>query len=172
MFLCLFFLLFLFLPYCICCLLFQGSSMNSFFFLVSALLSLVQWFVWASYRVRLCWVFVCFSSYGQGWVRWSPCLLMIGFVFLFCFLFRWGVLHRVLLVVGWCQVLYSSGFLCVSPHYLVLPRVSSLVVLVLWVSVPTPKAQGLISSESTTHRSQEDSPKIPNPALVFLQDIQ
>ena len=55
-------------------------------------------------------------------------MLMIAFVFLFCLLFRWGVLHRVLLVVGWCQVLYSSGFLCVSSHCLILPRVSSLVV--------------------------------------------
>ena len=36
---------------------------------------------------------------------------MIGFVFLFCLFFRWGVLHRLLLVVGWCWVLYSSGFL-------------------------------------------------------------
>ena len=50
---------------------------------------------------------------------------MSGFVFLFCLLFRWGVLHRVLLVVGCCQVLYSSGFLCVNSHYLILPRVSS-----------------------------------------------
>ena len=32
---------------------------------------------------------------------------MIWFVFL---LFRWGILHRVLLVVGWCQVLYSVQF--------------------------------------------------------------
>ena len=64
-------------------------------------------------------IFVCFSSDGQGWVRWLSCLLMIGFVFLFCLLSRWGVLHRVLLVVGWCQVLYSSGFLCVSSHYLI-----------------------------------------------------
>ena len=54
-------------------------------------------------------------------------------------LFRWGVLHRVLLVVGWCWVLYSRGFLCVSSHYLILPRVG------FGVSVPTPKAQGLIS---------------------------
>ena len=29
---------------------------------------------------------------------------MIGFVFLFCLLFRWGVLHRVLLVFGCCWV--------------------------------------------------------------------
>ena len=50
---------------------------------------------------------------------------MIGFVFLLCLLFRWGILHRVLLVVGWCSVLHSSGFICVSSHYLVLPRVRS-----------------------------------------------
>ena len=50
---------------------------------------------------------------------------MIWFVFLFCLLFRWGVVHWVLLVVGWWQVLYSSGFLCVSSHYLILPRVSN-----------------------------------------------
>ena len=32
---------------------------------------------------------------------------------------------QVLLVVGWCHILYSSGFLCVSSHYFILPRVSS-----------------------------------------------
>ena len=53
---------------------------------------------------------------------------MIWFVFLFYLLFRWGILHSVQLVVGWCRVLYSSGFLCVTSHYLILPRVSSLVV--------------------------------------------
>ena len=45
------------------------------------------------------------------------------------FHFRWGILHRVLLVIGWCWVLYSSGFICVSSHYLMRPRVNSLVVL-------------------------------------------
>ena len=68
---------------------------------------------------------------------------MIGFVCLFCLLFRWSILHRVLLVVGWCWVLYSSGFLCVISHYLILPRVSYLVVYCLGVSAPTPKTQGL-----------------------------
>jgi len=44
--------------------------------------------------------------------------------------------------------LYSSDFLCGSPHYLILPRVSSsLIVWVLGVSVPTPDAQGLISGQ-------------------------
>ena len=72
---------------------------------------------------------------------------MTGFVFLCCLLFARGFLHRVLMVVGWCQVLYSSGFLCVSSHYLILPMVSSLVVYGLGVSAPTPKAQGLISGQ-------------------------
>ena len=52
-------------------------------------------------------------------------MLMIWFVFLFCLLFSWGVLHRVLFVVVWCQVLYSSGFLFMSSHYLILPSVTS-----------------------------------------------
>ena len=69
---------------------------------------------------------------------------MIGFVFLFCLLFRCDILHRVLLVVLWCWVLYSSGFLCVSSHYSILPRVSSPVFYGLGISGPTPKAKGLI----------------------------
>ena len=43
---------------------------------------------------------------------------MVGFVFLFCLLFIWGILHRVLLVVGGCWVLHSSGFFHVSSYYL------------------------------------------------------
>ena len=53
----------------------------------------------------------------------------------------------MLLVVGSCWVLYSSGFLSVRSHYLILPNVSSLVVWGLGVSVPTPKAQGFISGQ-------------------------
>ena len=46
---------------------------------------------------------------------------------------------------GWVMPsLYSYGFLCVSSHYLILPRISSLVAQSLGVSAPTPKAQGLI----------------------------
>ena len=41
--------------------------------------------------------------------------------------------------------MYSSGFLSVSSHYLILPRVSSLVVQGNGDSAPTSKAQGLIS---------------------------
>ena len=69
---------------------------------------------------------------------------MIRFVFLLCLLFRWGILHRMLLLVWWGQVVYSSGVLCVNSHSLILPRVSFLVIKDLGASVPTPKAQGLI----------------------------
>ena len=72
---------------------------------------------------------------------------MVGFVFLFCLLFRWGIFHRVLLVFGWFCILYSSGFLCESSHYLIPTRVISLAVYCLGVSAPTPKAQGLISGQ-------------------------
>ena len=63
---------------------------------------------------------------------------MIGFIFLFCLLFRWGVLHRVLLVIGWCRVLYSSDFLFVSSHYLIpakaiAPHSSTLAWKIPWV---------------------------------------
>ena len=50
-------------------------------------------------------------------------------------------------MVGCCWVLYSSDFLCVSFHYLIPPRVGSLVISGLGVSGPTPKAQGLISGQ-------------------------
>ena len=71
---------------------------------------------------------------------------MIGCVFLSYLLFGWGVLRRVLLVAVWCRVLYWSGFLGGSAHYLIFPRVrSSLVVSGPGVSVPSPKAYGLIS---------------------------
>ena len=68
---------------------------------------------------------------------------MIGSVYLFCLLFRWGILHMVLLVVGWCQVLYSNGSLWVSSHYLTPPRVSSLVVLGFCSQCSHSKASGL-----------------------------
>ena len=51
------------------------------------------------------------------------------------------------LVIGRCWVLYSSGFHCVSSHYLIRPRVISLVVLDFGVSALTPSAEGLISGQ-------------------------
>ena len=48
---------------------------------------------------------------------------------------------------GWVMLgLYYSGFLFVSCHFLIPPRVSSLIVQGLGFSTPTPKAQGLISA--------------------------
>ena len=84
----------------------------------------------------------------MGKAEWGGNPVCWWFGLYFCFVCCFCVLHRVLLVVGWwCRVSYSSGFLCVSSHYLILPRVSSLVVQGLGVSAPTPKAQGLISSQ-------------------------
>jgi len=49
---------------------------------------------------------------------------------------------------GWVMPdLVFKGFLYVSSHYLILPRISSLVVQSLGVSAPTPKAQGLMSGQ-------------------------
>ena len=85
----------------------------------------------------------------MGKAEWggNPVCWWLGLYFCFVCCLNEVVIHRVLLVVGWCQVLYSSGFLCVSSHYLIFPRFSSLVVEGLGVSAPTPKAQGLISGQ-------------------------
>ena len=127
---------------------FPWRRLSSSFLWVSSLLKLAQWFVWALYRVRfvLSICFFVFPLMGKGEWGGNPVCWWFG-LFLFCLLFRWGMLHRVLLVGGWCRVLYSSGFLCVCSHYLILLRVSSLVVKGVGVSAPTPKAQGLISGQ-------------------------
>ena len=90
--------------------------------------------------------FVCLFLFWRSRLRVVVILSADDWVHIFAlFVFRWGILHMVLLVVGWCQVLYSSGFLWVNSHYLILPRVSSLVFYGPGVSSPFPKAQGLIS---------------------------
>ena len=99
----------------------------------------------------MCWVF-----FPLWWARLSEVIILSDddWVCIFiCLLFGWCVLLRVLLVVWWYQVLYSSGFLCGSSHYLILPRVSSLVVYAIGVSAPTPKSQGFISGQEwRSHR--------------------
>ena len=125
-FLCLFII---FLTYCVWGLLSQVWRLNYFFLLVSALLRLVQRFVQALYRWELCWVFVCLFFLWRA--RLSEVVILSAddwVCIFFCLLFRWSILHRMLLLVGWCLVLYSGGFLCVSSHCLILPRASSLVV--------------------------------------------
>ena len=65
---------------------------------------------------------------------------------------------------GWVMwVLYLSGFLCVSSHYLIVPRISFLVVYSLGVSPPTPKAQGLISGQEQ---------RFPKLFVMALSDIK
>ena len=125
----------------------QASRLNSFFLLVSALLKLVQWFVKASYRVIFVLSFHLFVFPLIGKAEWGGNSVCWWLGLYFYLLFRWGILHRVLLVFGWCQVLYSSGFLCVSSHCRILHRVSSLVVYGFGVNAPTPKSQGLISGQ-------------------------
>ena len=65
---------------------------------------------------------------------------------MFCLLFRWGLLHRLLLVDEWCHVLYLRGFLYVSSQYLILPMASSLVVG-FCSQCSHFKTQGLISGQ-------------------------
>ena len=91
---------------------------------------LVQWFVWASHRVRFVLIEILFVCLFFLWLARPSEVVTLSADDWVCFVlfFRWGVLHRVLLVVGWCWVLCSSGFLCVSSHYLILPRVSSMVI--------------------------------------------
>ena len=100
-----------------------------------------------TYRVRFVLSFCLFIFPQMCKAEWGGSPACWWFGLYFCLLFRWGILHRVLLVAGWCQVLYSSSFLCVSSHYVILPTVSSLVVYGLGVSAPTSQAQGLISGQ-------------------------
>ena len=88
--------------------------------------------------------FVCL--FFLWWARLSEVvtfLLMIGFVFLFCLFFRWGVLHRVLLVAGWCQVLIQVvSFVWVLSIWYHLGLLSGN--LGSWSQCSHSKAQGLI----------------------------
>ena len=65
---------------------FPWRRLNSFFLLVSSLLRLIQWFVWASYRVRFvlsfCLMFV-FPLMGKA--EWGGALVCWWLVFYFCF---------------------------------------------------------------------------------------
>ena len=103
----------------------QGWIFPSFWFLPS--------YVWSNglceFGWDLCWVFVClfFSLVGKAEWGGNPLYWWLGFCFVL-FVQIFSTLSRVLLVVEWCQVLYSSGFLYVSSHYLIITRINSLVV--------------------------------------------
>ena len=67
----------------------QASRLNSFFLLVSAFLMLVQWFVWALYRVRfvlrLC-LFVCLFVFPlMGKAEWGGTSVCWWLGWYFCF---------------------------------------------------------------------------------------
>ena len=107
----------------------MGSQRVGHDWVTSLSLSLVQWFVWASYGVSLCWFFVCLfvfplmdkDEWGSNLVCWWPGLY---FSFVCCLdevsctgCYWWlGDAGSCIQVVSFCEF-----------HYLILPRVSSLV---------------------------------------------
>ena len=64
---------------------FPWKMLNSFFLFVSALLRLVQWFVWASYRVRFVLSFCLFVFPLMGKAEWgcTPVCWWLGLYFCF-----------------------------------------------------------------------------------------
>ena len=77
------------------------------------------------YRVRFVLSFCLFVFPLKGKAEWdgNPVCFWLGLYF--CFV---CCLDEASCTAGWCWVLYSSGFFRMSSHYLILPRVSSLVV--------------------------------------------
>ena len=85
---------------------------------------------------------------------WEACLLMIGFVFLSCLWFGWGILLWVMPADGWCQVLDTGGGLCGSSHWLILPGIrKSPAVWCPGLRTPTPEVQvPPVIEESRSHK--------------------
>ena len=114
--------------------------LNSF----SGSLTISSSFIWTCVFILCSFTCVVCNLYlhsgGRRWVffplmdkaEWgsNPVCWWLGLYFcLVCCLDDVSCTTRVLLVVGWCWVLYTSGCLCGSSHYLILPRVrSSLIV--------------------------------------------
>ena len=126
-FLC-FFIIIIFLTYYVWGLLFLGSMLNSFFLLVSSLLRLAQWFVWAMCRVRFMlrfFLLLLFVFPLMGKAEWgdNPVCWWLGLYFCFvccldeasCTGFYWclGEARTCIPVVSFVWVLtlwYSLGF--------------------------------------------------------------
>ena len=127
---------------------FPWRRLNSFFLLLSDLLRLVQWFVWASYRVKFVPSF-CLSVFPlMSLAEWgsNPVFWWLGLYFcLVCCLDEASCTgcYWWLGDIGSC--IQVASFVWVLN--LLLSRVSSLVVWGLGVSAPTPKAQGSISAQ-------------------------
>ena len=149
----------------------QASRLNSFFLLVSVLLRLVHWFVSALHRVRFelsfCLFFLWWAMLNEVGSLPSDGLVCI---FILLLLFRWGLLHKALPVVGWFQVLHSGGFLCVISHYLRL-----VLELVLWISrvlgsvlpLQMLRAWSLSKDQPTSNLPKRISPEMKGPLLEF-----
>ena len=109
----------------------QASRLIFFFLLVSALLWLQQWFVYGWFPIgwNLWWVFVCL--FFLCWPRLSKVVILSAddCVFIFYLFVFWMMYPTEGASGGWVMPsVVFKGFLSVSSHYLILPRVSSLVV--------------------------------------------
>ena len=121
--------------------------MNSFFRLLSAFLRLVQWLVWASYRVRsvLSFCLFVFPLMSLAERNSNPVCWWLGLYFCFAYLDEASC-------TVWYWWLGDTGSSIQVPSFvwvlnLLFPRVSSLVVWGVGVSAPTPKAQGSSSGQ-------------------------
>jgi len=99
----------------------QPSRWNSFFLLVSALLSLVQWFVQSSYRVR----FVLSFFFLLWWARLSDMVILSAgdWVCIFCFI------HYL------DEVSWAGCYCCLGDAGFCLQVVSLVWVLSIWYSL-------------------------------------
>ena len=112
------------LTYCVWGLPFPGFKVEFFLLFCFCSLKISPVVCVRVYRVRFLLSICLFLCLFFLWLaKLSEVIILSAddWVFLFCLLFKWSVLYRVILVVGWCLVSYSSGFLCVSYHYLILP---------------------------------------------------
>ena len=70
-------------------------------------------------KIQICAEFLFICLFFLWWAGLGEVVILSAndkVLFFVCLLLRWSIMHRVLLVVGWCWVLYSSGFLGVSSY--------------------------------------------------------
>ena len=63
-------------------------------------------------------LFISFFPDVQGWLRWKSCVLTIGFIFLFCLIFGWGVCNLWLGDVEFCIQTFSLFWVLIIWYYL------------------------------------------------------
>ena len=127
---------------------FPWRRLNSFFLLLSALLRLVQWFVWASYGVRVVLSFCFFLFPLMSLAEWgsNPVCWWLGLYFcLVCCLDEASSTGCYWWLGDTGSCIQAASFVWVINSLLL--RFSFLVVWGVGVSAPTPKAQGSISGQ-------------------------